>query len=257
MTPDFGRTSDDYARHRAGFPPELFEELPDLGVSLDGSRVLDLGTGTGTLARGFALRGATVTGLDPATDLTARARELDAEAGVSVEYVTAPAEATGLQERSFDVVAAGQCWWWLDADAAAAEARRVLKPGGRLLICSFDWVPTVGNMVDVTERLVEEYNPAWDRFGGNGLHPEFIAALQRGGFVDVRHVTLPLDVRYTHEAWRGRVRASAGVAASLPSEQVAALDAELATILREQFPQDPIDVPHRVYAAAGSAPSVS
>jgi SAM-dependent methyltransferase len=252
--PDFGKTSGDYARHRAGFPPELFDELGGLGVHLDGRRVLDLGTGVGTLARGFALRGAEVVGLDPAAELLAEARRLDAEAGVSVEHVTARAEATGLPGASFDIVAAGQCWWWFDADAATAEARRVLKPGGRLLICSFDWIPTLGNVVDVAERLIEKHNPAWDRAGGNGVHPEFIAALQAGGFEDVRHLTFPLDVPYTHEGWRGRIRASAGVAASLSPGEVDAFDAELEATLAARFPEDPLTIPHRVYAAAGSAP---
>jgi hypothetical protein len=64
-------------------------------------------------------------------------------------------------------------------------------------------------------------------------------------------IVFPLDVSYTHEAWRGRIRASAEVAASLPAEQVEAFDQELAALLRERFPQDPIDIPHRVVAAVG------
>jgi hypothetical protein len=64
-------------------------------------------------------------------------------------------------------------------------------------------------------------------------------------------IVFPLDVSYTHEAWRGRIRASAEVAASLPAEQVEAFDQELAALLRERFPQDPIDIPHRVFAAVG------
>lgn len=57
MNPDFGRTADDYARHRAGFPDSLFKRLSELGIGLEGQDVVDLGTGTGTLGRGFARRG--------------------------------------------------------------------------------------------------------------------------------------------------------------------------------------------------------
>jgi 2-polyprenyl-3-methyl-5-hydroxy-6-metoxy-1,4-benzoquinol methylase len=63
-TIDFGRTAADYGRHRAGFPPALFERLEAMGVLRAGMRALDLGTGTGTLARGVAQRGCAVTGLD-------------------------------------------------------------------------------------------------------------------------------------------------------------------------------------------------
>ena len=54
---DFGRTVSDYSTHRAGFPPLLFDKLGERGIGADGQRILDLGTGTGTLARGFAMRG--------------------------------------------------------------------------------------------------------------------------------------------------------------------------------------------------------
>ena len=57
MKVEFGRTARDYGRYRAGFPDLLFEELAARGVGLAGQRVLDLGTGTGSLARGFARRG--------------------------------------------------------------------------------------------------------------------------------------------------------------------------------------------------------
>ena len=82
MQIDFGKTAQDYGRYRAGFPPTLFERLVNFGIGSTGQRVLDLGTGTGTLARGFALRGCQVTGLDPSTSLTEEAKRLDREAGV-------------------------------------------------------------------------------------------------------------------------------------------------------------------------------
>jgi 2-polyprenyl-3-methyl-5-hydroxy-6-metoxy-1,4-benzoquinol methylase len=58
MSVDFGRTAGDYAAYRAGFPDEFFSRLADMNVGLDGQRVVDLGTGTGALARGFARGGA-------------------------------------------------------------------------------------------------------------------------------------------------------------------------------------------------------
>ena len=63
---DFGKTASDYARHRAGFPDSFFTKLEQHGVSIQGARVVDLGTGTGTVARELAVRGASrVVGIDP------------------------------------------------------------------------------------------------------------------------------------------------------------------------------------------------
>lgn len=49
---DFGKTADDYAKHRAGFPPSLYLRLAHHGIDVAGADLIDLGTGTGTLARG-------------------------------------------------------------------------------------------------------------------------------------------------------------------------------------------------------------
>src|SRR5215470_3815897 len=84
---DFGKAASDYAVHRQGFPPLLFDRLATLGVGLPGQSVLDLGTGTGLLARDFARRGCRVTGLDPSQALLAQARLADQAAAVSVDYV--------------------------------------------------------------------------------------------------------------------------------------------------------------------------
>lgn len=66
---DFSKTASDYGRHRAGFPDEFFDRLSATGILRAGMRALDLGTGTGTLARGLALRGCEVVGLDRAAPL--------------------------------------------------------------------------------------------------------------------------------------------------------------------------------------------
>src|SRR6185295_17313025 len=99
-----------------------------LGLGRAGEDVLDLGTGTGSLGRGFARRGCKVIGLDPAEALLAKARELDAREGVHSEYRVGRAEDTGLSGSAFDVVAAGQCWHWFNRAQAAAEAARLLRP---------------------------------------------------------------------------------------------------------------------------------
>src|SRR5207248_2881875 len=119
MRIDFGRTATDYARYRLGFPDRFFEHLFAAGFVRPASRVLDLGTGTGNVARGFAMRGCSVTGLDKCGPLLDQAKLLDRDHGVQINYVLATAEQTGLAPQSFDVITAGQCWHWFDRPKAA------------------------------------------------------------------------------------------------------------------------------------------
>ncbi|MET8575381.1 methyltransferase domain-containing protein [Streptomyces sp. NPDC005012] len=254
-SPDFGLTAQDYRRHRAGFPPELITRLEREGVEADGRDVLDIGTGTGSLARLLALAGGRVTGVDPAAALLEQARRLDAEAGVTVQYRVGTAEDTGLPDASFDIVTAGQCWHWFDAPRAAAEVRRLLRPGGRAVIAHFDWLPLPGNVVAATEDLIRAHNPAWSMAGGTGLYPRWLTDLATAGFRSIGTFSFDLDVPYTPQDWVGRIRASAGVGASLPEDGVRAFSEELTAVLRDRFPGDLLHIPHRTWAVVAEAPA--
>ena len=168
---DFGKTAADYARHRAGFPERFFERLALQGIGRHGQAVVDIGTGTGTLARGLARRGCAVTGVDPSAAMLAEARELAAAEGLTIDFREGRAEALPLADGAFDVVTAGQCWHWFDRPRAAAEARRVLGPGGRVVIAHFDWIPQPGSVVEAAEALVQAHNPEWRFAGGIGTLP--------------------------------------------------------------------------------------
>ncbi|MFC9679962.1 class I SAM-dependent methyltransferase [Streptomyces sp. NPDC056948] len=248
LAPDFGLTADDYGRHRAGFPPELVTRLAAHGAGLPGQDILDVGTGTGSLARLLALAGAKVTGIDPARELLVQARELDRAAGVEIDHQVGTAEDTGLPDGSFDVVCAGQCWHWFDAPKATAEIRRLLRPGGHVVIAHFDWLPLPGNLVAATEQLITAYNPVWTMGGGTGLYPRWLTDLATAGFTGLETFSFDLDVPYTPQAWTGRIRASAGVGASLPDDEVARFSDELTRVIDERFPGDILHLPHRTWA---------
>ena len=254
MAVNFGPVAADYGRYRAGFPQRFFKRLFAEGWVQPDHTVLDLGTGTGTIARGLALRGCHVTGLDSEQHLLTEAARLDREAATGVTYVEGKAEDTGLPARSFHVVTAGQCWHWFDRPKTVVEVGRVLTAGGCLVIAHFDWLPMRGNVVAMTERMVERYNPEWHLGNNSGIYPTFLADLGEGGFEAMETFSFDADVSYSHEAWRGRIRASAGIGASLPAETVALFDAELAEALKANWPVEPLVVPHRVWALKAIAP---
>jgi SAM-dependent methyltransferase len=261
-SPDFARTASDYARHRAGFPAELLDRLAARGIARTGARVVDLGTGTGSLARLFAAHGCVVMGVDLARPLLEQARRLDTEAGVEIEYVEAPAEATGLPDSAFDVVSAGQCWHWFDRPAAAREVKRLLADDGSVVIAHFDWLAIPGRVVEATQEIILRYtspgDPShgpWQFAKGTGVYPQWLTDLRKAGFTGIETFSFDVQVPYTHEAWVGRIRASGPIAGTLDEAGVETCSRELAAMLTERFPEDPLTIPHRVWAVTARVPA--
>jgi len=116
------------------------------------------------------------------------------------------------------------------------------------VICSQDWLPLTGNVVACTESIVQRHNPKWP---WDGLKPDHVRDLRAAGFQSIESFSVDFDIPYTHEGWRGRMRASAGISASLPPDQVQAFDQDLGAILAKEFPQQPIPVPHCLHVAFG------
>ena len=250
--PDFGKTADDYSKHRPGFPDSLFDRLDRFNIGRAGQAVLDLGTGTGHLARSFARRGCRVSGVDIAKELLVEARRLDIAEGLDIQYRLARVEDTGLPPGGFDVVSAGQCWHWFDRDAAAQEAKRLLCSGGKLLIAHFDWLALSGNVAHATEALIERHSPTWKWAGGLGIYPQWLRDAQEAGFEKSETFTYDVNVPFSHEGWRGRVRASAGIRGTLSEDGVRWFDDDLANMLDRQFPDLTLEVTHRIFALVAS-----
>ncbi len=249
----FGAAADDYVRYRKGFPPETLDRLAEHEIGTPGQRILDLGCGTGTIARQLAARGCTAVGLDVDHRMLQAAQGMAEADGVGVDWVEAPAESTGLEAGTFDAVVAGQSWHWFDQEDAMAEVGRLLVAGGRLAVCGFDWLPLPDTVPGATEALIEVHNPAWDLGGIRNYEPTLRPLLDRTGFTVQVTFRFDMDVVYDQLAWRRRIAASAGIV-NLSPDEAAAFDRDLVQMLDERFPGDEVHTPHRVWGIVATSP---
>lgn len=93
---------------------------------------LDCATGNGQAARGLAPFFSRVVATDASAEQIARAK-----ADPRIEYRVAPAEASGLPDKSVDLVTIAQALHWLDAKSVFAEARRILAPDGAIAVWGY------------------------------------------------------------------------------------------------------------------------
>jgi SAM-dependent methyltransferase len=126
----FSERAAQYTRFRPDYPPELIAFAASLAAEHD--LAWDCGTGNGQAAHALAEHFRVVIATDASAEQIAHARPHD-----RVAYRVARAENSGLPNECADLVTVAQALHWFDADAFFAEARRVLKPSGTIVIWSY------------------------------------------------------------------------------------------------------------------------
>jgi len=173
-------------------------DLLDLQVGED---VLDVGCGPGFLvcemARRVGLPGS-VHGVDPSTSMLAAAvRRSAGEDAAPLRFVVGEALGLPFLDGTFDAVTATQVYEYVpEMSAALAEVRRVLRPGGRLLIVDTDWDSLVWHSSDPAR--MRRVLAAWDEHLADPYLPRRLGRLlSDAGFrVTQRHVHPMLNTGY-------------------------------------------------------------
>ncbi|MGK5550488.1 class I SAM-dependent methyltransferase [Actinomadura kijaniata] len=140
----FGSDPERYDRARPRYPDALLERLV---AAAPGPDVLDVGCGTGIVARQLRAAGCRVLGVE----IDPRMADWARRDGLEVEV--AAFESWDPAGRTFDAVVSGQTWHWIDPAAGAAQAARALRPGGLLAVFWNAGVPSP----EMAEAFAEVY----------------------------------------------------------------------------------------------------
>ena len=126
----FETVAADYERHRPEYPEEALRwAVGQLGIRPRG-RVLDVGAGTGKLARGLVAIGLDVVAVEPGAPMLEQLRRAVPEA----DALDGAAESIPLSGASVDAAFAGQAYHWFDRERAVPELHRVVRAGGGLAL---------------------------------------------------------------------------------------------------------------------------
>ena len=235
---DFGKTSKAYAKYRDIYPEEVFEKLHEIGVGVQGSRWLDLGTGTGVIPRGLAKYGADIVATDISEQQITEAIALSKDYS-NIKYEVLAAEDISYPEHSFDAVTACQCFWYFDPNTVVPVIKSLLKPGGVFLKLYMSYLKE--------ESIAQDSNSIVKRINGNwkGASPA-LQDLNTHYFEDPHTDTMLVDIPFTRDSWHGRMMASRGVMASMNAKQLVQFDAEHRKMLEEKYPER-FTVRHKVF----------
>ena len=136
----------DYAKFRPRYPKELFQYLATIAPGKQ--LAWDCATGNGQAAVALAEFFERVIATD------ASEKQIDnAEVHPRVEYRIAPAENSGIESNSVDLITVAQALHWFELERFDTEARRVLKPGGVVAA----WAYKLAQIEPAIDALVNHY----------------------------------------------------------------------------------------------------
>jgi SAM-dependent methyltransferase len=142
----FSRQAADYAKFRPRYPREMFEYLG--AVAPRYKLAWDCGTGNGQAAVQLAEAFDRVIATDASDKQIANAQPHD-----RVEFRVAPAENSGIESETLDLIMVAQALHWFDLDRFYAEVRRVLKPDGVLAASAYNLL----QIEPVIDEIVNRY----------------------------------------------------------------------------------------------------
>ncbi|MEI6950202.1 class I SAM-dependent methyltransferase [Paraflavisolibacter sp. H34] len=157
MKDNFSTRSDQYAKYRPGYPPELFDYLDSL---VPGKKTAwDCGTGNGQVAYELAKLFDQVY----ATDISAAQME-QAPTVPNIFYSVQPAEQTDFPEGLFDLVVVAQAIHWFDFEKFYSEVRRTSKPGALIAVTGYGRI----NVAPELDAVIDDFyhnviGPYWDQ----------------------------------------------------------------------------------------------
>jgi arsenite methyltransferase len=192
-----------------------------------GQAILDLGCGGGHLVRDIALavgENGRAVGLDASTDQLISARNLCADLS-AVEFIEGSATDIAIENGSFDSLASIQMLEYIvDVESALAEARRVLKTGGKAALVSVLWDHWRfhGAEADLNDRMHE----VWRAHCPHQMLPfEMKGRLQAAGFAGVEQKPLAFISNNMHQnafaRWAARLVAAFAINNGVDEEDAA------------------------------------
>ena len=155
-TQRFSNRVDNYIKYRPGYPAEIVDFLGATCNLAPTSTIADVGSGTGLLSKLFLNYGNPVLGIEPNPEMR-QAGEQFLHQYPNFTSIDGTAEETMLPNHHVDFVVAGQAFHWFEPTKTVAEFKRILKPGGWVVLIWNERLTGGSPFLVAYETLLEKY----------------------------------------------------------------------------------------------------
>ncbi|KOY16173.1 class I SAM-dependent methyltransferase [Paenibacillus xylanivorans] len=196
---------DSYLKYRPSYPKEAIDHLYDVVGLGANSNIADIGSGTGIISKLLLERGSDVIAVEPNQAMREAAEQM-LESNPKFQSTSGSAESTGLPDQSVDFIVCAQAFHWFDRSAAQIEFRRILRPGGRVILI---WNSRLTNGTPFREeynQLLHTYGTDYEKVNHKNISQTVLLSFFKEG--SMHEARFRMSQEFDFEGLKGRLLSS-------------------------------------------------
>ncbi|MFS0868645.1 class I SAM-dependent methyltransferase [Paenibacillus xylanilyticus] len=198
----FSNRVDSYLKYRPSYPEEAVHYLYDFVGLRSNSKISDVGSGTGIFSKLLLERGSNVIAVEPNPAMRAAAEQL-LESYPNFQSVSGSAEFTGLPDQSVEFIVCAQAFHWFDRLAAQTEFRRILQPGGRVILIWNSRLTTGTPFREQYNQLLHTYGTDYEKVNHKNISRTKLLSFFKEG--SMQEMGFRMSQEFDFEGLRGRL----------------------------------------------------
>lgn len=153
MSAIYDGIAEEYIENRGNIPDVLLSSLKVRDIDFKGAKIADFGAGPGFLSDLLSEEGGIVDAVEPAEAFISYGKD-KFKNNNKVNFNLKYAEESGLPSKTYDIVFVLSAWHWFKRADTIEEAKRILKPGGYLIIGDIN-IERKAGMVKDTMKIIK------------------------------------------------------------------------------------------------------
>lgn len=196
---------DSYLKYRPSYPKEAIDHLYDVVGLRANSNIADIGSGTGSISKLLLERGSDVIAVEP-NQAMREAAEQTLKCSPKFQSMAGSAESTGLPDQSVEFIVCAQAFHWFDRSAAQIEFRRILRPGGKVILI---WNSRLTNGTSFREeynQLLHTYGTDYEKVNHKNISQTMLLSFFKEG--SMHEARFRMSQEFDFEGLKGRLLSS-------------------------------------------------
>lgn len=197
-----------YKKFRPGYPMEVIKFIRNVTGLQKEHKIADIGCGTGIFSETLLENGNHVVGIEPSASMKNAAEEvLDQKYPLTFSTLLATAERTLLETRSVDLITCATAFHWFDIERTRSEWKRILKPGGHVVLIWNEWHVGASEFMRQYSEFVATHSSDFNDINSTvGRHDDLVEKFF--GDNTVSRASFPNVQVFDREGLRGRFESS-------------------------------------------------